>query len=132
MSRFVFGMFQGGGNIPLITPIVGRLVARGHDVRVIAGPGVRASRLPVSARMRERLLAAGARIVPFSEPAVHPLDAAPAIDGIDNEEIPAALRTRIIAETTPIHWAAAWAENVRAELRHEPTDALVADFVLAG
>jgi len=39
--RILFAMFQGGGNIPLILPIVTRLVARGHDVRVLAGPGVR-------------------------------------------------------------------------------------------
>ena len=38
-------MFQGGGNIPLILPIVSRLVSRGHRVRVLAGPGVRASRI---------------------------------------------------------------------------------------
>jgi hypothetical protein len=76
-ARFLFAMFQGGGNIPQILPIVARLVARGHAVRVLAGPGVRANRLPVSARFRERVAASGATLVPFPEPTTHPLDEAP-------------------------------------------------------
>ena len=40
-ARFLFAMFQGGGNIPLILPIAARLVARGHAVRILAGLGVR-------------------------------------------------------------------------------------------
>jgi hypothetical protein len=31
-------MFQGGGNIPLILPILAELVARNHRVRVMVGP----------------------------------------------------------------------------------------------
>src|SRR6266545_1411004 len=54
-ARFLFAMFQGGGNIPLILPIAAELVARGHAVRVLAGPGIRGGRLPVSARFRERI-----------------------------------------------------------------------------
>ncbi len=41
-------MFQGGGNIPLLTPILARLVERGHELRIIIGPGVRRSRLPAA------------------------------------------------------------------------------------
>jgi hypothetical protein len=37
--RFLFAMFQGGGNIPLIMPIVTELVSRGHEVSILAGPG---------------------------------------------------------------------------------------------
>lgn len=33
-------MFQGGGNIPRIPPILSRLVSRGHRVRVIVGPAL--------------------------------------------------------------------------------------------
>src|SRR5262245_3011337 len=36
-------MFQGGGNIPQLLPIVARLVTLGHRVRVLVGPGVRRS-----------------------------------------------------------------------------------------
>jgi hypothetical protein len=38
--NFLFAMYQGGGNIPLIAPVAGRLVERGHLVRVLAGPGI--------------------------------------------------------------------------------------------
>ena len=34
---FLVAMFEGGGNIPLILPIVSRLVARGNRVKVVAG-----------------------------------------------------------------------------------------------
>ena len=49
-ARFLFAMFQGGGNIPLILPIAAQLIVRGHAVRVLARRGIRAGRLPVSAR----------------------------------------------------------------------------------
>src|SRR5829696_6272601 len=81
-ARFLFAMFQGGGNIPLILPIAARLAARGHAVRVLAGPGIRAGRLPVSARFRERIAAAGATVVPFPVPDPHPFDGAPPPRGL--------------------------------------------------
>ena len=59
-ARILFAMFQGGGNIPLIMPVVARLVDRGHRVRVMAGPGVRHSRLSVSTTFRHKIGAAGA------------------------------------------------------------------------
>jgi hypothetical protein len=46
-ARVLFAMFQGGGNIPFILMVVTRLVACGHQVRIVAGPGVHANRLPV-------------------------------------------------------------------------------------
>jgi hypothetical protein len=51
---FLVATFQGGGNLPLILPIAHELTARGHRVRVLAGPGSRASRVPVSERFRDR------------------------------------------------------------------------------
>jgi hypothetical protein len=39
----LFAMFEGGGNIPLILPIVVALIERGHEVRVLAGPNVTAT-----------------------------------------------------------------------------------------
>jgi hypothetical protein len=41
-------MFQGGGNIPLIMPIVTELALRGHDVSVLPGPGIRSRPIAVS------------------------------------------------------------------------------------
>jgi len=48
-------VFQGGGNIPLILPVLAELAARGHAVRVMAGTGIRRSRLPVSPDLLLRL-----------------------------------------------------------------------------
>lgn len=39
---------------------------------------------------------------------------------------------RISAQAMPYRWSPAWAENVAIELRREPADVLVADFVLLG
>ena len=73
-ARVLFAMFQGGGNIPLVLPVVRRLVARGHQVRIVAGPGVRASRLPVDPSFLGQIHAAGATAVPFPDLDSHPLD----------------------------------------------------------
>ena len=81
-ARFLFAMFQGGGNIPLILPIAAQLVARGHHVRVLAGPSIRGIRLPVSERFRERIAATGATVVPFHEPDPHPFDVSPPPRGL--------------------------------------------------
>lgn len=89
-ARVLFAMFQGGGNIPLIMPVVARLVARGHQVRVMAGPGVRHSRLPVSAAFLQRIGSAGATFVPFSNPDVHPMDQAPSARGLIGGWVPKA------------------------------------------
>jgi UDP:flavonoid glycosyltransferase YjiC (YdhE family) len=130
-ARVLFAMFQGGGNIPLITPIVAALVARGHAVRVLAGPGVRASRLPITDHFLARIAAVGATAVPFALPAVHPFDDAPPLRGLVRGWTPEALE-RITAQAVPYRWSPAWAENVAAELRRELADVVVADFILLG
>jgi hypothetical protein len=61
--HILMAMFQGGGNIPLLLPIVARLVTLGHRVRVLVGPGVRRSRLPVSEPLWRSLHAIGAQIL---------------------------------------------------------------------
>jgi UDP:flavonoid glycosyltransferase YjiC (YdhE family) len=130
-ARFLFAMFQGGGNIPLILPIAARLVARGHEVRVLAGPGVRGSRQPVGTRFLERVAATGAAVVPFAEPDAHPFEQAPPPAGLAHGWTPRPL-ANIAAGTRPWLWAPAWAANVAAELRRAPADVLAADFVLVG
>ncbi len=129
--RILFAMFQGGGNIPLILPIAARLVARGHDVRVLAGPGVRGGRMPVSDRFLARIAATGATHVPFAMPATHPFDDAPAPRGLLRGWTP----KRLVAATSTaptLVWSPAWAENVAAELHREHADVVAADFVLLG
>jgi MGT family glycosyltransferase len=125
-------MFQGGGNIPLILPILGELIARGHLVRVIAGPGVRRSRLKLGASLLRHLDEMGAALVPFREPRVHPFDDANFADrGLIGSWTPRSFRS-VQQEARATVWAPAWALNVSNELRREKVDLVVADFVLLG
>lgn len=128
--RFLFAMFQGGGNIPLILPVAARLVAHGHQVRVLAGPSVWVKGVPVSARLRERIAAAGAVLIPLQEADIHPFDVAP-LRGLVRGWIPRAL-IDATDRSRPYRWAPVWARNVVAELERAPADVLVADFLLPG
>jgi hypothetical protein len=127
----LMAMFQGGGNIPLLLPIVTRLVARRHWVRVLVGPGVRRSRLPVSESLWQSLHATGAEILRLREPEVHPWDAAPSTQGLLFGWTPQAFRA-VEQEARAQRWLPHWAHEVAAELQRVPADVLVADFVLVG
>ena len=129
--RILFAMFQGGGNIALIMPVVTRLVERGHQVRIMAGSGVRQSRLPVSPAFLQRIRAAGATLVPFPDPEVHPMDHAPCARGLIGGWVPKTFRW-VPLEAQATLWASAWAERFSAELRQAPPDVVVIDFVLLG
>jgi MGT family glycosyltransferase len=131
LYRFLFAMFQGGGNIPLILPIAARLVERGHTVRVLAGPGIRRDRLPLSERFRERIVATGAKFIPLVEPKPHPLDTAPPVRGLVRSWTPRRYAIAVIRARVTL-WSAAWAEQVLGEFHNEPTDVLAADFILPG
>ncbi len=123
--RILFAMFEGGGNLSLILPIVARLVDRGHDVRVLAGPNVRAGRPPMSERFLPRIRATGATPVVLPTPTPHPFDDArfgwtpPWLD-------------RLTPNCAPLVWSRAWAEGVRAELARARADVVAADFILLG
>ena len=130
-ARILFTMFQGGGNIPLIMPVVARLVARGHQVRIMAGPGVRHSRLPVSTTFLQRIRAAGATLVLFPDVEVHPLDQAARPRGLIGGWLPKTFSS-VQREAQATLWAPVWAERVAAELRRETADVVVSDFVLLG
>src|SRR5438445_548701 len=131
MSRMLFAVFQGGGNLALILPIVKRAVERGHSVRVLAGPGIWRSRTAVHAGLLERIAAAGATYVAFEHPGVHPLDELPAPTGLVLGWTPRAL-ARGTWYVEPYRWAPVWAGNVWTELRRVEADVVVADFLLAG
>lgn len=130
-AHILAALFQGGGNIPLIMPVLEQLIARGHVVRIMAGPGVRRSRLPVSADLEKRIASSGAVRVPFHEPRQHPLDTAPHAKGLIGAWAPIGFRVARGEAQTAL-WAPAWAENVAEELRAKPTDLVVADFALHG
>src|SRR5262249_10789058 len=124
-------MFQGGGNIPLLLPIVGRLVTRGHDVSVVRGPGVRALGLAVSDHLDRALRSTGARVSRLPAPVVHPLDASSRGRGLVHGWVPAAFRTTA-AEAGVARWIPHWAAEIVRELGREPADTVVTDFVLVG
>jgi UDP:flavonoid glycosyltransferase YjiC (YdhE family) len=130
-ARILVAMFQGGGNIPLIVPVLAELAARGHDVKVLVGPGVRPSRLSVSPDLLGRLANAGTKVALLREPKSHPYDNAPPVRGVIRGWSPPAFR-RAPVEARPALWSPIWAEGVAQELRDRAADVVVADFVLSG
>jgi MGT family glycosyltransferase len=123
-------MFQGGGNIPLIVPIVERLSDLGHDVRVVVGPGIRRDRLPVSASLLESLAAARVQVLSLPEASPHPLADPPPPRDLLFGWTPTAFGALRVPPTSL--WAPHWAASVSAELERQPADIVVADFFLVG
>ncbi len=130
-ARILGAMFQGGGNVQLIMPIMTRLVERGHSIQIIAGPGGRPSNLPLSPDLVHRISSAGATLVPFRIPDLHPLDAAPPSKGVLGSWVPAGFKS-LPGEARTAVWATAWSLQVAQELQTAPADVVVADFVLLG
>lgn len=73
MGSFLFAMFQGGGNVPLILPIVRRLAARGHHVHVLAGPLIWVPRPPPADALAEAARGVGATATVIASPLVNPM-----------------------------------------------------------
>ena len=130
--RFLVAMFQGGGNIPLLMPIVSELVTRGHDVRIIAGPGIRGRPQPVNADFLSRIRASGAQQVPFELPERDPYATAPATRGVAFGWVPKRFELMLRTATRTTLWSPTWASNVMNELSRAPADALVCDYWLFG
>ena len=105
----------GDTDTPFLHPILKRLIERGHALRIIFGPGVRQTRLPVSDKLVRRLSDLGATMVPFRQPGSHPLDSPPPGRGLIDRWIPAHFQG-IPRQTQTLLWAPAWADNVAAEL----------------
>ncbi len=124
-------MFEGGGNVPLITPVVAAMVERGHDVAVVAGPNIRRPEpgLP-SDGFGDRIRGAGARFVPLLDTPIDPLDgysAPAAIFGLTPDNLLGAVDAGRIAR-----WSRPWSERVAVEVAERRPDALVGDFFLFG
>lgn len=129
-ARFLFAMFEGGGNLSLILPIVARLVERGHDVRVLAGPNVRASRRAMSDRFVRRIQATGAVPIVLATPTIHPFDDA-RFRGLIAGWTPEWLEG-LTPNCAPLAWSVPWAFAVRGELERAAADVVAADFILLG
>lgn len=130
--HFLFAMFQGGGNIPLIMPIVRELASRGHDVRIVAGPGIRGRLEPVSQDFDRRIQVSRARRVPFESGEIDPFLAGPPIRGVAFGWVPKGFERVLRSSVRTTLWSPTWASNVMNELRRAPTDALVCDYWLFG
>jgi MGT family glycosyltransferase len=121
MSRYLFVMWEGGGTVPPELAIARRLVARGHQVRVIADPTIEAS-----AR------AAGCGFVAWQRaPHVKSLRPEDAVMRDWEAKSPlgmfAQARDRLLCGP-----ALAFAQEVLAELEAHPADALAVDMMLLG
>jgi len=121
MSRFLFLLWDGGGNVPPQLGIARRLVARGHQVRVLTEPS-----------LESEVTAAGASFVALTS-APHRYDRSPDSDFVRDwaarTPIGEFARTR---DRVMIGPAARYADDVLAELRRDPADALVSDWMLFG
>lgn len=132
MSSFLFAMFEGGGNVPLLVPVVRAVVERGHDVTVVTGPGIRRPNPPpgASPRLVDPLRDAGARVVQLLDEPLDPLDGfvlGTAIFG----RTPASLDGAVDAGRIS-RWSVPWAERLGPVIDHVQPDALVCDFFLYG
>ena len=124
-------MFQGGGNIPLIAPVAGELVRRGHTVRVLAGPGIRRNRIPLGQGFVQRMRDAGCEVRPLSVPETHPFDSEEAPRGMTRRWVPEAF-VREAREAHTTLWSSCWATNSTSEIERYGPDVLVADYMLLG
>jgi MGT family glycosyltransferase len=130
-KSFLFAMFHGGGNVHLILPVAARLTARGHRVRVLAGPRIWVSRPPPTTPLLDAVIGTGATALPLRMPSENPHDIAPARRGLLLGWTPARLsRGRNLG--TASWWAPAWADAMADELARECPDVAVADYYLLG
>jgi hypothetical protein len=130
-KSFLFAMFHGGGNVHLIMPVVAKLVARGHRVRVLAGPRIWAPRPPPATPLVDAATRAGASVIPLPTPSANPHDTAPGRRGLLLGWTPSRLsRGRNLG--TASWWAPVWADAMGDELARERPDVAVADYYLLG
>ena len=116
---YLFVTFEGGGNLPPVLGVARRLAARGHDVRVLTEPCLRA---PVKA--------AGARFIPFTRHFTREDRTEDLIgDAAARSPIGALNRSleRLVFGPAPIV-----AEETRRAMEGERPDVVVADALMPG
>ena len=120
-KRFLFVLWDGGGNVLPQLTVARRMVERGHHVNVLA-PKVLAGRIE----------AAGCVFVPYTRAPEHD-SRSPEHDILQDWQprtpIGAAARVRDRLMASP---ALAFAEDVLAAHEQEPVDAVVTDYLLLG
>jgi MGT family glycosyltransferase len=117
--RFLFVLWEGGGNVPIQLGLARALVERGHDVRVLTEDSLIAD-----------VAAAGCRFEPFVEA---PNRATRNEDLVGDSEartpLGAFARARDRVMMGP---AAAYARDTRAAIERAPVDAIASDYMLFG
>ncbi len=131
MARVLFAMFEGGGNIPLITPVVAAVVDRGHEVTVVAGPNIRRPNpgLP-SDRFLERLRTTGAEVMLLCDRPIDPLDGFVLRSALFGRT-PSSLFGAVDSGRTA-RWSQPWAEHFGPRLDAVRPDVVVVDYFLLG
>jgi MGT family glycosyltransferase len=117
--RFLFVLWDGGGNVPLQLGLAKGLVERGHDVRVLTEDSLAAD-----------VAAAGARFEPLTD-APNRASRTEDLVGDSQARTPlgafARARDRVVMGP-----AAAYARDTLAALQREPVDTLACDYMLFG
>lgn len=121
MSRLLFTLWDGGGNVPPVLSVAGALAGRGHDVRVLSDPS-----------LRDAVAASGALHVPWrTAPARE--SPAPETEFVRDFEprtpfgASARIRDRLIVGAAP-----AFARDTTDEIDRAPADAVVSEVLLMG
>jgi MGT family glycosyltransferase len=125
--RFLFPMFDSGGNVPPILAIVDELVRRGHQVRALIP---RLDDDAVNERLRQRAERAGARcvLVPIREPREFGV---PPARGLILGRTSRAFGPLCFTHTQ-YKYAPGWAEVTAEELVREDADVIATDHMLPG
>jgi MGT family glycosyltransferase len=121
VARFLFAHWEGGGNTPPMLSVVRRLLARGHAVRVLSDPC-----------NRQDVTAVGASFEPWTL-APHRPDKSIDSDPLRDWEVksPPAMVGRL-RDRIFIGPSLGYAEDVLAELKRFPADAIVTSEMLLG
>ena len=130
-GSFLFAMFYGGGNVDLILPLVRRLIARDHEVCVLAGPRLWPHLPEPIDPFLQAVKATGAKVVALPEPAVSPHDAAPPMHGLLLGWTPRRLK-KAVNIAIASRWSSIWAAATTSQLPRERPDVVVADHFLLG
>jgi len=120
-KRFLFAHWEGGGNTPPMLAVIRRLIAHGHEVRVISDPC-----------NREEVEATGASFVSWTR-APRRENKSPASDPLRDWEIktPPALLRRLCDQFF-VGTALPRAQDVLAELKRFEADTIVSSEMLLG
>lgn len=120
MARFMLSAMPFTGHVTPLRAVAAALVARGHDVRVYTG-----------AAFRERVESGGARLVPWrAAPDFDENDLTPTFPRLRGEK---GLRQVLInVQDVFIRTAPAQVEDLLAEWKREPWDAIAGDEVSVG